>query len=61
MDASIQLLLARARDHRAAKAEEEDVFVWWGKVRAPNRQQKIPHPGILAVDRDLSGVDGASR
>jgi hypothetical protein len=59
MDETIQLLLDRARDMRADKLGEDDVYVWWGKVKSSNRQQRLPHLGdILAIDRDLQVVDG---
>ena len=41
MDATVALLLARARDHREGKIHEEDVYAWWGKVKSSNRQQPL--------------------
>jgi hypothetical protein len=62
IDETIQLLLGRARDHRAGKLEEDDVFVWWGKVKSSNRQQAIPHlTEILAIDEDLKVDDADDR
>lgn len=62
MDATAALLLARARDFRAGRIEEEDVYVWWGKVKSANRQRPLPHLGdILAMDADLSSDAGAER
>ena len=59
MQAHIQLLLeARVRE-RAGEIDDEDVFVWWGKIRSPNRQQPMAHlPEILAIDELLKGDDG---
>jgi hypothetical protein len=62
MDATVALLLARVRDFRAESIDEEDVYVWWGKVRSSNRQAPLPHLGeILAMDAQLSAEDGAER
>lgn len=55
MDATVALLLARARDFRDARIDEEDVYVWWGKVKSANRQQPLPHlADILSMDIGLS-------
>lgn len=62
MDATLAILLARARDYRANKIDEEDVYVWWGKVKSSNRQQPLPHlKDILAMDASLSSDTGAER
>ena len=62
MDATVALLLARAREHGEGKIDEEDVYVWWGKVKSSNRQQPLPHlADIIAMDADLSSDDGADR
>ena len=54
LDASVQMLLEAVRDFRDKKREEEDVYVWWGKVRSSNRQQPLPHlTDILALDDKL--------
>jgi hypothetical protein len=55
MDETIQLLLDRARDFRAGKIrEEDDVFVWWGKIRSGHRQTKLPHlDEVLAIEADI--------
>lgn len=55
MDAHVALLLAAARDFRAGRRDESDVYVWWGKVRSSNRQQPLPHlDEILALDHVLA-------
>lgn len=62
LDASVSMLLDAARAHRAGRLEEEDVYVWWGKVRSSNRQQPLPHLNdILSIDEDLKGDDGPKR
>ena len=44
------MLLARAREHREGKIDEEDVYVWWGKVKSSNRQQPLPHLARDPID-----------
>lgn len=55
MEEHIALLLRAAREYRAGARDEDDVYVWWGKVRSANRQQPLPHLAeILAFDEALS-------
>ncbi|HEX6535622.1 MAG TPA: hypothetical protein VF041_13580 [Gemmatimonadaceae bacterium] len=55
MEEHIALLLGAAREYRAGKRDEDDVYVWWGKVRSANRQQPLPHlDEILALDEAIS-------
>ena len=62
LDASVEMLLNAARSYRAGTLEEEDVYVWWGKVRSSNRQQPLTHlEEILALDDDLKGEEGPRR
>jgi hypothetical protein len=54
MDAHLRLLLANTAAFRDGKLPEEEVCVWWGKVRSPYRLEHLPQlPEILAMDRDL--------
>ncbi|HEU4642721.1 MAG TPA: hypothetical protein VFS44_09715, partial [Gemmatimonadaceae bacterium] len=58
MEAHIALLLRAAREYRAGARDEDDVYVWWGKVRSANRQQPLPHLGeILSLDEQLAASD----
>ena len=58
MDQHLSVLLANAARFRDQKCDEEDVYVWWGKIRSSNRQQPMPHlDDILAIDAEL-GEDG---
>ena len=51
MDAHLAVLLALAQRHAQGQLAADDVYVWWGKVRSPNRQQPLPHhDAILAID-----------
>ena len=57
MESHLQLLLEWARKDKArieGSKENDDVYVWWGKVRSPSRQQPMDHlPQILeTVTRD---------
>ena len=63
MDATVALApRPRARAIATEKIDEEDVYVWWGKVKSSNRQQPLPHlADILSMDADLSSDGGAQR
>ncbi|MHB1225518.1 MAG: hypothetical protein ACYC2G_15930 [Gemmatimonadaceae bacterium] len=59
LQAHLQLLLDLRRRERAGELEDEDVYVWWGKIRSPNRQQPLPHlDQILTLDDVLRGDEG---
>ena len=62
MEATLQLLLGQAAAFRAGRLPEEEVYVWWGKIRSSNRQAPLPHLAqIRALDEELSGDDGPTR
>lgn len=44
MDAHLRVLLHWAEHARARDGGGEEAYVWWAKVRSPNRQQPLPHP-----------------
>ena len=53
MDAHVSVLVERARAHREGRlGMEEDVHVWWGRIRSARRQEELPH---LADVLDLDG------
>jgi hypothetical protein len=55
MGATISLLLDNVRSFRTGAIDEDDVYVWWGKVKSPNRQQRLEHlDEILSIDAMLS-------
>lgn len=59
LDAHVSLLLTHAREFRDGQREEDDVYVWWGKLRSPYRQEPLPHlPAILALDESLQSDNG---
>ena len=58
LDLHAQLLLDRARASSGNATNEDDVYVWWGKVRSANRQQPLPHlTRILELDSEIEGRD----
>ena len=59
MEQHLSVLLANAARFRKGEGDEEDVYVWWGKIRSANRQQPMPHlADVLAIDAELSSGDG---
>src|SRR4051794_7171028 len=55
MDAHLRVLLDNIADFRAGKVKEEDVHVWWGKVKSKNRLDELPHLAeLLALNAELS-------
>ena len=62
MDAHLRVLLNNIAGMRAGKAKEEDVHVWWGKVKSKNRLQVLPHlDEILAMDAELADQGESGR
>jgi hypothetical protein len=58
MEATLELLVSRARAARDKKLDDADVFAWWGKVKSSNRQQRMPHlADVLALDARLQADD----
>ena len=58
MEQHLAVLLANAARHRTDECDEEDVYVWWGKIRSANRQQPIPHlSDVLSIDDELGSDD----
>ena len=53
----LDVLLSRMKAVRAAGRDDEDddAFVWWGKVRSRNRQSPLPHAAdLLALDGEIA-------
>jgi hypothetical protein len=54
MDAHLDVLLDWSRRAVEGKAQRDDVYVWWAKLRSPNRQQPMPHKAeVLALDAQV--------
>src|SRR6476469_9143043 len=43
MEQHLELLLTLARECDAGRLTPDDVYIWWGKVRSPNRQTAQAH------------------
>jgi hypothetical protein len=49
MDSHLAVLLGLAE-----RREREELYVWWAKIRSPNRQQPLPHIAeILAIQEQI--------
>lgn len=59
MDAHLDVLLEWAMRWERGEAADEDVYVWWAKLRSENRQQPLPHADdVLALDAQVAaGVE----
>jgi len=56
IDAHVAVLVERARAHRRGEIAEEDVHVWWGRVRSQRRQGELPHlADVLELDSQTEG------
>ena len=54
MDEHLRVLLDWAGRFHRGEAEADDVYVWWGRIRSPNRKGALPHAGeIGAVDTQI--------
>ena len=60
MESTVALLLdlVRRSPEDETADDDEEVYVWWGKVRSSNRQQPMSHLSeILAMDEQLSAEE----
>ena len=54
MDRHLEVLLRWAAARRDGRADDDDVYVWWAKLRSPNRQAPLPHAGeVLDLSRQI--------
>lgn len=54
MEAHLAILLGRAGRVEGDPSDRDDVYVWWGKIRSPNRQQAQAHlEDIRRLGREL--------
>lgn len=59
MESHIMLLRERAQRFREGREEEENVYVWWGRIRSSRRQEALPHiADVLALEEELGEGDG---
>ena len=55
MDAHLRLLIEWAEKCRRGEADEEEVYVWWAKLRSPNRHTPLPHlHDILRIQQQVN-------
>src|SRR5690606_19213592 len=54
MDSHLEVLLGWAELRDRDEASPDDVYVWWAKIRSPNRQQPLPHrDDVLALQQQI--------
>jgi hypothetical protein len=62
IESHIMLLRELARQFRQGDEEDENVYVWWGKIRSPHRQQPLSHiDEILALEKELGESEGDAK
>ena len=60
MEEHLAILLAMAKAYDTDQVTVDQLYVWWGKVRSSNRQQRLAHESeIEELSRELAG--GAER
>lgn len=56
MDEHLRVLLDWAGRFRRGEVDEDEVYVWWGRIRSPNRKGALPHAEeIAALDEQVRG------
>jgi hypothetical protein len=54
LDAHLRVLLDWASARALGNAEEDEVYVWWGRIRSKNRDGRLPHHAeVLALDAQM--------
>ena len=54
MDEHLRVLLHWAGEWKKGEANQDDVYVWWGKIRSPNRKGPLPHQdAITTIDEQV--------
>ena len=49
MDEHLRVLLDWAGRARRGEADPDDIYVWWGRIRSPNRKGALPHAEEIAA------------
>jgi hypothetical protein len=59
MDEHLRVLLDWAGRWRRGEAPDDEVYVWWGRLRSPNRKGALPHADAIgALDAQIrSGAE----
>ena len=47
--------LRRIGRAQAGEAARDDIYVWWGKIRSPNRRGALPHADAIAALDEYGG------
>jgi hypothetical protein len=56
MDEHLRVLLDWTGRWQRGEAEADEVYVWWGRLRSPNRKDSLPHgEAIGALDEQVRG------
>ena len=51
LDAHLSILLHWDRERLEGRGSDEDVYVWWAKIRSKNRDGRLPHHAdVLTID-----------
>ena len=59
MDRHLEVLLRWGAARRDGRSDDDDVYVWWAKLRSPNRQAPLPHAGeVLELSKQIdAGIE----
>ncbi|MCK5448837.1 MAG: hypothetical protein KAJ43_11880, partial [Gemmatimonadetes bacterium] len=59
MDRHLEVLLRWAARYAGGEAKDADVYVWWAKLRSPNRDEPLAHKDdLLALQAQIdSGTE----
>lgn len=59
MDEHLRMLIHWAGEWKKREADQDDIYVWWGKIRSPNRKGLLPHATeVAALDEQVqAGVE----
>jgi len=56
VESHVRILRQFAERYRSRQIDEDEVYVWWGKIRSAHRQAPLPHlDQILALEDELKG------
>ena len=56
MDEHLRILLEWSARARTGAAEADDVYVWWARLRSPNRMNPLPHLGDVMRLQEQQGT-----
>jgi len=54
LDAHLSILLHWDRERNEGRSSDDDVYVWWAKIRSKNRDGRLPHHAeVLSLDEQI--------